>query len=167
MSEPISKVWIIQNFMGDYNDEYYIPRKTQKFYLTEKEVVAAFLPYFKQLHQESLDHTNGLVSSSTKWSNLTDCVWAELVRFKFCRKNMTEEEVANLTATLGAAPKEYVLPHNSCYEYRLIELSLDASTPVVYPYQDSLSDALEEGDITQEVYNKRISEINNKWWASG
>lgn len=160
---PIQNVWIIQCMQGDYNDQYYVPRDTAKFYLTPDEAIDAYLPY-------CLANPTQLVSSDVlkrinKLENNQDLVWRDVIRWKFCRETMTESQVSALCAALSLDPKNLdKFEYDDELSYKIIKLSIDAPTPVVNPCIQQAEEMLSDGDMTQEERDEEIRKFTTEWW---
>lgn len=161
-----SSVWIIQNIRGDYNDEYYTPRSTAKFFLTEHDAVAALVPFHQNVAAKS---------SIAKRINMSDdpgALWHELVRYIHFGDRFTDVErnslVAGLDITLDAL--ESVRRYSSNFdngrdEYRILELKFDALAPCSNGgYESCLLEDLKRGTINQEQYAAALERHQQTWW---
>lgn len=161
---PIQNVWIIQCMQGDYNDQYYVPRDTAKFYLTPDEAIDAYLPYClaNPTRIVSSEVLNGINKLENK-----EQVWREVIRWKFCRETMTAFQVLDLCAKLSLVRKDIEnFEHDDELDYKIVKLSIDAPTPVVNPCIQQAEEMFSDGDMTEEERDKEVEKFTVEWWES-
>lgn len=165
-SSPPTSVWIIQNMRGDYNDEYYTPRSTKKFFLSEDEAVAALVPYHRSVAAKSK------IAKRINGSPNPNALWHELVKFIHFPVRFSEVERECLAAHLHITKDKLAQLRswsnefdNGLEEYRIFELRLDADVPCGNNYfvEDKLAD-LHCGTISQEEYDADVERHKQTWW---
>ena len=155
-------VWIIQNIQGDYNDEYYTPRATTKFFLTREDACKALVPFHRH------DARRNKVAKHIERSADPDGLWAELVAYLHFPTDHTPEELAALSTKLGVQDVAKLLKYGDGNfrqnEFRILKLTIDAETPCAHPYLDSYAEDLRRGLITQDEYDQQIKGDRDRWW---
>lgn len=147
---------------GDYNDQYYVPRDTARFYLTPDEAIDAYLPYLQANPEQVV--SSDVLARMNKLKN-KDLVWREVIRWKFCRETMTDSQVSDLCAALSLDPKNIgEFEHNDELSYKIIRLSIDAPTPVVNPFVVQAEETFSAGDMTEEERDEEIRKFTTEWW---